>query len=366
MTRLCSLILFAGLGGGLFALPEPDDIECNREKLAKWQRNPEQWSQLRKNAQLFQSLSAERQKQILDLDRTVHDRASANHLHQVMERYLVWMERLDEADRKRIREAPDTAAKLAIIAQLREQEWLKTQPKATREKLSALQGAERHKIFETLRQEERNKQRAWAGAAPFLRELDKSPLPARLVELPRDAQDFYNDYLKPRVPREEFDRLAKLEGQWPDYLKGLLEIAAKYPPALMTPEGPQSFKELPFEVQKRFRNKAAGKIEKIFEAKGGKGWPEYGIQVADFAYKRNIVLPFELWPTSFASLSAPVQEFVKKKLEPTLSEAELIRLKGQEGRWPEYPNEIAELAKKRNLTVPWLTYGGSLGRLATQ
>jgi hypothetical protein len=53
-----------------------------------------------------------------------------------------------------------------------------------------------------------------------------------------------------------------------------------------------------------------------------------------------------------------MQEFVDKKLIAAMDNDDKLRLIRAEGKWPEYPTAIQEIAKKHNLDVPWHTLPG--------
>lgn len=290
----------------------------------------------------------------------------------IKNRYLEWLVRLDDAERRtdkvedvglrQIKEAADTPARLLAIERIKERKWINSQPKDTRDKLASLKDPERAELIAQLRKEDRLRRQAWAQAAPFVRELDKNPMPTRVGEFPREIQEYYFEYLKPRLPKEEVEKLNKVEGQWPKYLQTLIEVAQAYPCALKGVDGPRGLKELPREVEKRLRNnkKLAPKIAKVSEGK----WPEFASQIANYAYRSGVDFPYEYLATHVKSLSPPMQIFIQDKLEKQLSTNELERLRQAEGRWPEYPETIQALAAAHQLSPPWMTLPGPLGRLS--
>ena len=76
------------------------------------------------------------------------------------------------------------------------------------------------------------------------------------------------------------------------------------------------------------------------------------------AARKNFALPHELWPWGYHCLSHPMQEFVDKKLTKVMDSDDSGRLIRAEGRWPDYPLAIKEIANKHNLPVPWHTLPG--------
>lgn len=365
-----TLILYAGLLLMLTpfqgsAEPTAEELEQNRRKLSEWRRHPENYQHLRKEADTFFALPDEQQQRILRLDHELHDEPAARQarLHNVMDRYVEWLDKLDDKDRQRIKSAPDKNARLAIIQELRDADWMKYRPKAQRERYLALQGDAKTEFIKALRQDERQRRQEWLIAARFWNDLEKkTPLPSRLTDYTGEVITYVNEYLMPMLSDKEKDRLAKAQGKWPTYPLTLVELADAHPPALPGPDGPKSFAELPNEVQKRFKTKVgAGAPKKLNDAK--KHWPEFAIAVTSYAASnKKIVTPFphELWPWNRSCLSPQMQEFLANKLTKVLDNQEMLRLIDAEAkaRWPEYPLTIKELADNHNLHVPWQTLPG--------
>ncbi len=275
-----------------------------------------------------------------------------------MDRYAEWFDKLDEKDRRRIRETKDRTVRLALVKELRDQEWLKTQPKAVREQVNKLTGDARTGYVMKLRLEERQHRLEWLVAARFWKELEKgTPLPARLTDFPADVVTYVTEYLRPLMSKEEEERLDKAQGQWPQYPIALVELADRHPPALPGPKGPKSFTELPSDVKIKFKSKGGSGPPRLLKIE--KTWPGFAISLSAYAKDRKITLPHELWPWDITCLSPPMQEFVKKRLTPLLDNKESLRLyHASSTKWPEYPETIQELAAKYNLQVPWQTLPG--------
>jgi len=91
-------------------------------------------------------------------------------------------------------------------------------------------------------------------------------------------------------------------------------------------------------------------------------WPGFGAAVSKYASKNKdkVRLPFELWPSHYADLSRPVQQFLDRQLSPALKPFEKERLFKAEKQlgWPAYPETIQELAIKHRLKVPWFVLPG--------
>ncbi len=375
----------------LRGLPEPtaQELEQNRRDLDNYRKNhPDKFALLHKNAGLFLALTPQRREQLLKLDHELHEQTSAAQarLNNVLERYLEWHKGLDETDRQKIKNAPDKQTRLQILRYLREQDWLKYQPKKIRDELArkpplgdglveglvrqALAKEKRGQRIRELRTAERLRKQEWQIAVRFWEDLltekvDKKFLPSYLTDLPMDIQVFVNDYLRPSLLPADWDRLEKVQGQWPLFPQTLVELADRHPVALPAPRGPRALVELPKDVQteikkeiNKFSKKGLGKNlhKTLVDAQGR--WPHFGEVVTDFAYKRGMIFPFEFWPYNSKGLSEETRSFVEQKLMPVLTKEEKRTLDRHQNRWPDYPQTLDDLARNHHLEVPWQTLPG--------
>src|SRR3954451_10044505 len=115
LACLPCLLAFAAPDGG-------DDLEHNRRLLEKRKADPEHYQRLRRDLAAFYALPAERQEQIRDLDRQIHDNdpATQARLWAILERSAAWLEKLPEPERRAFLEATD---KVTVIRGLRQREW---------------------------------------------------------------------------------------------------------------------------------------------------------------------------------------------------------------------------------------------------
>src|SRR5262245_56347624 len=302
------------------------------------------------------------------LDRALHqevDSAERKHLEGVLERYADWLERLPEAERRQVTEAPDPQSRLKKIKKIREEQWLARQPRAVRERAAALRpvrpavravGAARAALpwpptgaalafavapcpaagdphallIAALRQEERRRRQEWQIALRHWDDLVKrKAVQAGLADFDGAVEKYGREYLYPMLSKDEKDRLEKAEGQWPLYPYTLVELADRHPPALPGAHGPTTFKELPTDVQERLRRfflKKQPKVELVFnkQLKAAEGrWPGFAGWLTDYVGKRQTIhFPNEFWAFRKQDLSPGMQDFLAKKLLPKLDEAE--------------------------------------------
>src|SRR5438876_2496509 len=193
MKRILICIAVFVLVAPLAAVPEPpaEEVQSNRRRFAQLRKHPEVVAKLRDDADAFFALTPERRKAIVQIHKELHQETSATQarLLNVLDRYVEWLGSLDEATRQQIADAPDKNARLALIKNLREQEWINEQPKAIRDKVAQLKGDARKAFIAKEKIEERQRRVEWQIAGRFWKELESGrPLPAKFAELPNPVQ----------------------------------------------------------------------------------------------------------------------------------------------------------------------------------
>jgi hypothetical protein len=369
--RRMALIAFAGFLASASAVFSVSDVElAENEAMLRVLRlhQPEKFARLRRDTIFFLSLPRDQQKRIDELDRQMEKMtiAERSRLEKVLERYGAWLDRLEPAERHRIKDAPDTETRLKIVKKMREEEWLKRQPAAFRDKLAKLTAVQRAEEIKNRRVKERKDRLHWQIAARFWNELagGKQPPPKQLTDLPAEVQNYVKLYLMPWLGPGELNELQKAEGHWPQYPMTLVALADKHPLALPNPRGPKKIEDLPEEI-----------VRRLFKVKPDKQKPQFK-QFSDVAARiglaravaqraknkppDGVILPHELWPYRQKCLSQQVQDFIKGKLQPVLTPDEKLALveADAKGVWPDYPRKLKELAEKHNLRVPWQTLPG--------
>ncbi|MBI1915040.1 MAG: hypothetical protein HYS12_09935, partial [Planctomycetes bacterium] len=86
----------------------PDDaLASNARRLEEWRKDPEHSARLQRDLNAFRAMSPERRALLRKLDQDLHqeDSATQTRLWDVLERYHSWVERLPEADRRRVESA---------------------------------------------------------------------------------------------------------------------------------------------------------------------------------------------------------------------------------------------------------------------
>ena len=334
-----------------------------RRQVVALRKQPEENARLRENLKVFLALPENRRAAIVKLHDDLQELPAKKRerLQSTLESYADWLEQLRikrPQIYQAIKDAPDSAARLALIKDQRDREWIKAQPRAQQEQWEKLAGQARTEFVTKLREEERQRHEQWLIARRFWRELEsKQPLPSRLADLSPKVKEYVNEFLLPSLTDAEKKQLAIAEGHWPDYPQALVEIATKHPSAL-PPVPPRAFTQLPIPVQNRLIDKKIGtgiqkKLWKELQQHDG---PNFASKVVAIGLREN-KLPFgfghEYLAPNFKSLLPPMQEFVDKKLDPVLDQGEKRKLSDAQGKWPDYPLTIQELAQKHALQPAW-------------
>jgi hypothetical protein len=141
-----------------------DDPAPSRRALEeKARQDPEWYQRTLRDLDAFQSLPPDQQERMRELDRQLNaqDARTRQKLMRALERYSAWMDRLTPADRKYIENAPNSKERLKRIREVRDKQWVQTQPKAVREEIMRAKGKERQELIQKYRQEEKKRRQEW-------------------------------------------------------------------------------------------------------------------------------------------------------------------------------------------------------------
>lgn len=328
----------------------PSPVEHNRQLYEKWAKDPEHRYRLWRDFRAFESLPAERQNRIrkLDHDLQEEDLARQASLWRVMERYAHWLERLPEDDRLRVEAATDGRERLRVIKEIRERQWLEQLPKADQDKVHDTPEEQRPALIAKLKKERDE----WKQSVRPPGEASPVRPPPPFADLPA-VRAFVSESLEPMLNEAEKTRLKNAEGKWPLYGIVVAELAERHPISFPGPTtGPKVHNSLPKEIRELLPQKAFDRVQKtrLKDAQGK--WPDYAIAITQIAREKNIKLPHELGPCRPDGFSPAVQTFLITVLLPALATKEKQELQATEGRWPDYPAKMMDLAQKHQLTVP--------------
>lgn len=363
MRRLGWFLLAAS-----FALPSGRSDETASEaadrlrQLQAWKENdPERYARLLRHEALFRSLDPEQQAKIRRLDEQLHAEPPEvrDRLLHVLGEYVSWLTRLPEADRQRILDARTTTERVQIVREIKERQWVETQPPARLNAWRTAAPAERPALVERWRQEDRQRAEELAEARRWealgrIRLADNLPAWDELGA-------FINQHLMPMLSPEEKARLRPKEPEWRrnpmNWLATVAELSDRHPVLGLKPQY-LSRKELPPEYRRVLDNppssvpprEARSAISRL-PAEGK--WPDYPVAVSQLVQSWVGPLPIQLGPASAREISPRVVRFVE-----SLPAEDQARLKAVEGRWPEYPLLLHTIARERKLVLPDLGLPG--------
>jgi DNA repair exonuclease SbcCD ATPase subunit len=347
-------------------------LDRNRRLLEKWKSDPQHYARLRQDLEAFLALPEEKQNALRKLDHDLHEEDSSGYarLQRVLERYADWLERLPEADRKRVEAARDSKERVQLIKQIRQREWIGLLPSAYQEELAKLESdpAKYQQRVKELREDERKRRAEWRTARQHWNEVQRpGQLVVQLQKLGPEIEAFVKQSLTPYLSPAEEKRLktdfeaAKSKQQWGSYLTAVVELADKHP--IMFPPSPGAGRptkpsDLPSDMLARLQKSKNWPSEEVKRAEGK--WPDFPLAVVKFARENpsTQVLKYQLGPAHLNEFSPSVQKFYNEKLWRELKEDEKDLIKKAEGHWPRYPRQLMALSKKHNLRMPGMALPG--------
>lgn len=340
---------------------------------------------LRRQYAFFQSLRPTRQQELRKLDAEFHnlDKDTQERLLKVLDNYNWWLSQLPPEDRKRVVDAETSTARLKVIQEIKDLQWIETLPADYRKDYNkAVEDNDRLRaigLVEKWRSEQRTRRADWLREnwleGQSVEEV-KPKLPEVLqgAEI-RQALDAFVNNLETQVPSSQRDRLklyrdqAPEDREWLRYIRLVVDLADRYPLLPGPPDGPRTYDALPKGVkdslERADRNFAKKKNLPPELQKAVNRWPDFALAVADYAKQHRITLSEPIMPATRADMPAEVQAFLDK-LEAHLRKQEqagrgdraaqatrdIARLKAAEGKWPDYPRAIVELARQHRMPIP--------------
>jgi hypothetical protein len=363
------------------AAEDPQAVQDqNRRLLDKWRSDPDHYARLKRDEKAFQELSPDRQDRLRKFDFDLHaeDPATQARLWAVLERYVAWLDKLSEDNRKWIEGAPTAKERLARVKYLRDQQWVERLPQKAQDELNALPGDKRAERIAELRQQERVKRLDWFWAShPRDQASLKRARPTRMTEFPPEVRYYWAVALSHVLPDSEKKRLQEAEGNWPLYARTLAKAMESPPPELPgsveARVWPTQFNQLPEDWRRALLPFRVLPKERVGAAKAKKDdairkkqeewgpihtkagrWPDYAVAVTHFVRAKQLKIDSQLGPAKLEHFPPFVQNIIKVDLLPKLTPAEKADLAGKEGKWPEYAELLLEKAKRHQVAIPGL------------
>jgi hypothetical protein len=344
--------------------------------------NPDDPAYLRRQYAWFQTLDPDRQQQLRKLHEdflALEERDQAR-LARVMQSYNAWLAKLPDEDRQRVLTAPSAAARLDVVKQLRERDWVETLPRPFREESAKLDDDGRRQKVQEWRAEEAERREQWAVAVSHWSEFQSGKTPAVFTGEAGGHLDAFVEHLRENLSdaeRRELDEARTAVVDFGNYFwYGLTTVRlADRHPVLPGKVGPKTFDALPKAIKeylfehdaKHFRPAKGvapgGDVEarQLRQAEGR--WPEFAVELTRYCQKKGLILPAQLGDCRKDEMPPEVRDFLTKTLEPQLrktdaGKADLRALEDVQGKWPDYPRLIVDLAKKYRQPIPGWTLPG--------
>jgi hypothetical protein len=176
--------------------------------------------------------------------------------------------------------------------------------------------------------------------------------------MPPEVREFVSRFLMPRLLPEEREQLKNVDAKGEGLARVLVDLTER---RLSLPPGRNPilfYDDLPEEARKHARKinlEKTGKWRALAEKEGR--WPDFALAFVE-------VVPEDARKHAFPPLGAArpqdfspeVRVVIEKLRRDNPGDAE--RLHKFEGRWPEYPRLLGDLARKHNLNLPGMTLPG--------
>lgn len=323
----------------------------------------------------FLSLSPKRRQEIVALDRQFREMPDSDRsrLSGVLEDFAVWLDRLPDPLRNEVLSAPGRDERFAAVETVLVKERIESLPAEKRQKLRLITDAnEKASLLKGWFDEEQEQRQEWHLAARQWQAIKdgKRPWPFADESLRKEIERFVKTVFKvesnaTRLTTEESRRLEFIRKEterdraWFQYGAVLMELADRHPSLPETRDGLPitQLDQLPKTIQAELSRKPLVFQNRIRPTIGK--WPDFALSInAENRVQKLGTLP-SLGPCRPGEFREPVEQFLTEALQPKLTPVQILELKRLEGRWPEYPRKMLELAKLHDLSVPGVTLPGS-------
>ncbi len=364
----CYWLLTPVLGFVMAATPAHEsvsgDLGRNRQLLQQWRSDPEHSARLERDLRAFWSLPETKRQRLRRLDRDLHqlDAKTRSRLWTVVERYSVWLDRLPDDKRQQIESAADARERLRLIQEVRDRQWIEHLPLKVREGLLNLPAQERSTRLAQLREQELRQRKLWQrplGATPR-----GTKQPAHLHDFPKEVQEFVQTHLLPRLTPDEEMQYRQSVGHWPAFPHLLMQLSEHYPvlPPLPAPQRPVTrYEELPEKAKgiagaKPLWERRTEEWKKLQQVQDK--WPQWAETFVSLLTDEQRKAMPPLGASRPGEFPIAIQTFIDTTLKTHVKGVEFRKLREAEGRWPDYPWRLLDLAHKHHLQVPGMSLPG--------
>lgn len=379
MKMSAILLMFASL----LALVKPAvliaDAQGEQEQkyqslLKKLKSSPEHYDQLIRNYELFQALPLEKQKALKDLDNTIHqlmksydsflasgkekqsglkkteagvaksDAQEAARLIEVFQKFAEWYETLTPLEKDRLAKATYPDGRIAEIKKILTSQWMNRLPKSDLDSLLKLDEATRAIQIVKMKKDEQSR---------IAQSFDKK----KKVGLYSEESQKFIAQIKQQLSSEQLEKLGKVEGKKAAFVKMILDFAEDNPPLPLNKQGTKylTMKDLPPEVLARLESlKNVETFKPIEIIKIEKRWPAFARGVTEKIRKSDPAFNYEFGTCKLEDLPEETRVVVNELVQ-MLQEDEMVKLQSVQGKWPDYPLMIRDLARIHLVTVPGIS-----------
>lgn len=350
----------------LFSEPDVETFTSRRESVST--------TELVKLEGAFQKLPPARQQQLRQLDEDFNtlEPPLRDKLCSTLERYAVWLDRLNEKDRRDILNAPASKERVEIVRLIKNRLWRESLPDSWQQRLKNAAGLEeRDLIYSEYRQLEAGRKQEWHSAKQIWSNNERlsKPFPFENAVLAKQVEDYVNSVLKPRMYPWELAKFEELRRDttaggypaWYFYGAGIF-FSSELHPSLPEPKTGKPLtrvEDFPTDFLRKLRPANPAKPRREFKDMPQHGkWPDFAEEVDREAAARRVPVPFSFGPSRPGEFK-PEVEAVLTVLRGKLTTKEKNDLDNLSGKWPQYPKHFLELARRYDLTVTGVTLPGA-------
>jgi len=381
LMMLVSLIAL-GNPAGIFADAQDEQEQKYQTLLKKLKSSPEHYNQLVKNYESFQALPQEKQKALKDLDNAIHqlmksydsfqapgkekqsahkktevgvarsDSQEAGRLIEVFQKFGEWYETLTQLEKERLGKATHPEGRIAEIKKILTSQWMDRLPKNDLDSLMKLDETTRAIQIVKMKKDEHSR---------IAQSYDKK----KKVGLYSEESQKFIAQIKQQLNSDQLEKVGKLEGKKGAYVKMILDFAEDNPPLPLNKQGAKylTMNDLPAEVVAQLKRlKQEGVYKQIEITKGEKRWPAFARGVTEIMRKSDPAFNYEFGACKLEDLPEETRVVVNELVQ-MLQGDEMIKLQSAEGRWPDYPLLIRDLARVHLVTVPGISIPPALMQL---
>ena len=369
---MLAFVITLGKPAGIFADARGEQEQKYQSILKKLKASPEHYNQLVKNYESFQALPQEKQKTLKDLDDAIYqlmksydsyqtlgkekqialkktagksDSQEAGRLLEVFQKFGEWYEALDLTEKDNLAKASHPDGRIAEIKKILTNQWISRLPKSDSDALLKLEEPMRAIQIVKMKKEEQIR---------VAQSFDKKKKGGLYLE---DTQKFITQ-IKQQLSSEQLEKVAKLEGKKGPFVKMILDFAEDNPPLPLNKMGVKylSPKDLPLEVSAQLKSlKQLGVYKQVEITKIEKRWPPFARGVTEIIRKSDPSFNYEFGACKFNDLPEDIRTVVENELFQLLQDDEKAKLQLVEGKWPDYPLMLRDLARVHLVTIPGIS-----------